>query len=173
MKFPSLDLKSKIFLIDYTRIELPGRICSRLKWKSCSIWNGSPDALRRAISVDPFSKQFEIVFHARCIYRVCVPSCICLCPICYRRHCGTLFDSDLYENKGTFPAFGDRKLNPNAAVKRFRREEYFLLCLSSEPTTTTFYNYLSQRQSNVLHNKFHVAFAFTLKPVSYKPAVAT
>lgn len=113
---------------DYTRIELLSRRnCSRLKWKSCSIWNGIPDVLRRAISVDPFSKQFEIVPRARCIYRLCTFMHLSSSYLLPASLWNTFRHTDLYENKGTLGgAFGERKLNFCSAVERFREEEYFL-----------------------------------------------
>lgn len=135
---------------DYMRIELLSRRnCSRLKWKSCSIWNGIPDVLRRAISVDPFSKQFEIVFRARDAFTVCVPLCICLRPICYRRRYGTLFDTPIYTK--TKERWGEPLESENwiSALQLNGSEKRNTSCLRTGDLL-----WLSQRRSNVFDNKF-------------------
>ena len=156
--FPRVHLKSKIFLVDYTRIELPGRNCSRLKWKSCPIW-AATDVLRRAISVDPFPKQLETVAPSppplctRMMHlpRLCTfmhpPSSYLL--LASPRNDRTLFDSDLYENKGTLPTLCTPKTE--FQLPGWRRGNRYLL-LACAPFIRTVYDVLQppvkQRQSN-------------------------
>lgn len=101
------------------------------------------------------------MFRARDAFTVCVPLCICLRPICYRRRYGTLFDTPIYtKTKGNVGgAFGERKLNFALQLNGSEKRNTSCPCL-----LVTFCNYPSQRKSNVFDNKFNDSiFVFTSK----------
>lgn len=137
---------------DYTRIELlPRRNCSRLKWKSCSIWNGIPDVLRRAISVAILFPNNSKLCSAREMHLPFVYLYASVF-VLFVTGWNTFRHTPIYTK--TKERWGGGSL--------WRAKTEFLLCSWTVPrrgillafVPVTFRDYLTQRRSNVFDNKF-------------------